>query len=260
MRGSNLSKGTLWKPRTPPPEGESTLTNSFSPTPRVAKRVHFSTEDVYIPQQEPKRVTAVAPAPPLPAREHARLLTKDTVILQRKPTGSTGVDPTPTKPAPYRGRPFGLPKRTTLEEYRRDPVLRLGRYNYKVACTLGRTKDDLHPVLTVLDSGAGPNLIARGVLPDLSDEEIDSSKEIVRLNDANGRPLRTRGLIRLSIRLGNYCARIPFVVVDRLSTDAILGCDFLDNHVRALMPRKRIVVLPDGSTVRIHRRPAVSCP
>ena len=112
----------------------------------------------------------------------------------------------------------------------------------------------------MLDSGAGPNLIARDAIDDLRDEEVDSSQEIVRLNDANGRPLRTKGIVRLRIRIGAYTARITFVVVDRLSTDAILGCDFLDNHVEALLPRQRTVVLKDQTRARLYRRPADSCP
>ena len=107
-----------------------------------------------------------------------------------------------------------------------------------------------------MDSGAGPNLIARSALPKSALDEIDSSKTIVPLQDANGRPIRSAGIVNLLVTIDNYSARVAFVVVERLATDAILGCDFMDHHVEALCPRKRVVVLLDHSVAKIYRRPA----
>ena len=61
--------------------------------------------------------------------------------------------------------PWGLPKKMTLKEYRANPVCHLSAFNYKVNAKVGATRADQKYVLSVLDTGAGPNLIREGCCP-----------------------------------------------------------------------------------------------
>ena len=44
-------------------------------------------------------------------------------------------------------------------------------------------------------------------------------------------------------------------MVPRLALDVIISCDFCDEHIEAIRPRKCIVELEDGTAVPIVRRP-----
>ena len=55
--------------------------------------------------------------------------------------------------------PFGLTNHVTLEEYRANPVCTLSAYKYKVYAKVCMTSLDQKYVLSVLDTGAGPNFI-----------------------------------------------------------------------------------------------------
>ena len=50
-------------------------------------------------------------------------------------------------------------------------------------------------------------------------------------------------------------AKQQFIVCEKLAVRVILGCQFCDQHVEAIRPRKRIVEMDDGSTVPIVRNP-----
>ena len=153
-------------------------------------------------------------------------------------------------------RPFYLPASIPLEEYEKDSVMRLGAYNYKVECHVGPTHRALRPVLSVLDSGAGPNLIAQSVLAESLQEKVQNNLKMVNLIDANGKPLKLLGVIRLAIQVGTYQATCTFLVVHKLSADIILGCDFLDNHTAWIGTKSKTLTLQDDSQVPIYRRPA----
>ena len=53
----------------------------------------------------------------------------------------------------------------TTEEYCSDPICYLSLFNYKVNALVGANRADQKHVLTVLDTGAGPNLIREGCCP-----------------------------------------------------------------------------------------------
>ena len=60
-------------------------------------------------------------------------------------------------------------------------------------------------VLSVLDTGAGPNLIRKSELP-AGLETLVSFGPTQDIGDANNRPLRTVGTIRMPVRLGRFVA------------------------------------------------------
>ena len=63
------------------------------------------------------------------------------------------------------------------------------------------------------------------------------------------------GILTLWVRLGSYLSRVPFFVCTQLAAPVIIGCDFNDKHVDAILPRQKAVRLADGSAVPIVRKP-----
>ncbi len=78
-------------------------------------------------------------------------------------------------------RPFGLDVRTSLGDYRSDPICMLSLETYKVNAKLGLRKSDQKPMLTVIDTGPGPNLIQKGMCPDEALKAITVDTEVVNL-------------------------------------------------------------------------------
>lgn len=155
-------------------------------------------------------------------------------------------------------RPYGLPRYVTVAEYLADPVCYLSTVNYKVEAELGPTVSTCRPVLTVFDTGAGPNLIRADLLPPELLERADRRRDVVNLASASNHRLKTKGIVTLTVRLGDFTVRQPFVVTEQLGADAILGTTFIDAHVDTIYIRKRCIQLEDGSVVRIEKRRAAA--
>lgn len=64
------------------------------------------------------------------------------------------------------------------------------------------------------------------------------------------------GSIFLTIHLGNSVEKVRFFVDDKLATAAILGFDYFDLHVDAILPCVKIVRMHDGYTIPIIRQPS----
>ena len=153
-------------------------------------------------------------------------------------------------------RPHGLPRWVTLDKYRANPVCYLSTRNYKIEALLGCREDSWNTVTTVLDSGAGPNLVRLDMLTEEQRSSIDSKTECVSLASASNHRLDTLGIVKLLVKIGSYVARQPFIVARQLGADVILGCTFIDHHVEAIHARQKVVELINGETVPIVRRPA----
>ena len=135
----------------------------------------------------------------------------------------------------------------------------LSRRSYKVYASFGLNPKLLVRQLSVLDTGAGPNFIRADVLPK-GYSSLLAKGPMPSVADANGRPLSMSGIITLWVRLGSYLKRVPFFVCTRLAAPVILGCDFNDKHVDAILPRQKAVRLVDGSEVPIVRKPQARLP
>ena len=57
----------------------------------------------------------------------------------------------------------------------------------------------------------------------------------------------------MTVMLAHRVETISFYVVERLTTQAILGCDFCGKHVEAIKPRQRLVEMDDETNVPILR-------
>lgn len=161
-------------------------------------------------------------------------------------------------PTKILARPFGLPRWVNSVQYARSQVCFLSSFNYKVEASIGPDIQTLRPVLTVLDTGAGPNLIRADLLPPAALEACDKDREVVNLSSASNHRLETLGVLHLTVKIGNFTARQPFVVVRQLGADALLGCTFIDKHVQQVRPKMKMVELNDGTRAPIQRRPQVA--
>ena len=104
-------------------------------------------------------------------------------------------------------------------------------------------------ITPVLDSGAGPNLIYLRRVAGPWRAAIKSARS-PPLIDASNRSMKALGELKLHVRIGEFCARVPFSVVTNLAVDCILGTTFLDRHVKAILPPQRKVLF--------HHAPSVS--
>ena len=111
----------------------------------------------------------------------------------------------------------------------------------------------LAPTPTILDTGAGPNFVSEKVLPaEWRDFEIPRT-DVTPVRSATGNPLRIKGAVPLYVQLGSYKVRIRFVVASNLSVPCIIGCNFIDRHVQAILPKEQKLTLRDESSTTIIR-------
>ncbi|ETL82444.1 hypothetical protein L917_17385, partial [Phytophthora nicotianae] len=102
---------------------------------------------------------------------------------------------------------------------------------------------DCVPADLLVDSGAVACLVHSRVL-----KRIGRSTEPLRsytqsLNAVSGHSLKTRGVINLQLRLGSLEKTIPFVVVDQLHVDAILGTEALKEFKAVIDLEDNVVTL-----------------
>ncbi len=79
-------------------------------------------------------------------------------------------------------RPFGLPNWMTVAQYNTSQVRFFSTHNYKAEASIGPDTRSLRPMLTVLDTGAGPNLVRADLLPRAVLASCDSGRNIVNLS------------------------------------------------------------------------------
>jgi hypothetical protein len=130
-------------------------------------------------------------------------------------------------------------------------VLQDGR-NYKVPCLIGITSEELFATTAVLDTGAGPNLIRSSTLPkNWRTEGMTQPCLRTRIVDANGNAILPLSRTDLVCQVGTLLTKVEFIVVDTLAVDCILGCDFIDRHVRSIRPAAGLIELNNRGEVRL---------
>jgi len=157
-----------------------------------------------------------------------------------------------------RSAPFGLPPKISISDYWNDPVCKLSGLNYKVEAEVKLSPDTWLQALSVVDTGAGPNLIRADLLPSTLLDSIDRSTEVVNLASASGHALDIVGILTLPVRIGNQTTSNKFVVSQALNADVLLGCHYLDTAVDNISIQRRTLTLNNGETVPIARRRATT--
>ena len=97
-----------------------------------------------------------------------------------------------------------------------EPVVLFKKRNYKVRLTVGINSTVAHPVTSVLDTGAGPNLINKDFLPTQWHSNIRPMKD-PGLVGATKQAVVMQGVILLHVCLGELRVRVWFGIVERLA-------------------------------------------
>ena len=134
-----------------------------------------------------------------------------------------------------------------------ESVFPLLSRNYKVSATVGVTTVVATPLRAILDTGAGPNLIREEMLTEDWERYRIADAPTYKIVGAGGRRLNQKGFVTLCVQLGNLRTKARFVIVAGLAADCILGCQFIDRHVKNILPREKRVTLMDDSVVSILR-------
>ena len=147
-------------------------------------------------------------------------------------------------------RPF----RPIKKEENPERVYLMARRNYQINAYVGLTSKSLTRLTTVVDSGAGSNYIKKEVLPESLTKRIQPLNYRSDVRDANNKRVRIEGSIYLFVKVGSCTESVRFNVVDKLGTEIILGCEYLDKYVEAIRPRRGIIEMVDGTEANIIRR------
>jgi hypothetical protein len=123
--------------------------------------------------------------------------------------------------------------------------------NYKVSATVGVSATVLTPVYAILDTGAGPNLIRESALPEDWERYRLPGLPAFHIVGAGCRRLLQKGNITLTVQLGMLEVQAHFIVAQGLAVECILGCQFIDRQVQAILPREKRVTLANGSVIPI---------
>ena len=132
-----------------------------------------------------------------------------------------------------------------------EVVCPLATRNYKVSATVGVSATILTPVSAILDTGAGPNLIRETVLPEDWERYRIPGHPAFHIVGAGGRRLLQKGNITLTVQLGTLKVQARFIVVESLAAECILGCQFIDRQVQAILPKEKRVTLANDSVIPI---------
>ncbi len=111
----------------------------------------------------------------------------------------------------------------------------------------------MRPLLTVLDTCAGPNLIRADLLTPEVLASSDTKRPMANLASASNHHLDTMSIVKLTVEIASYAVLQPFVVVRQLGADSILACTYIDTHVEQVRPRMMFIQLANGVRVPIRR-------
>lgn len=122
-----------------------------------------------------------------------------------------------------------------------NPACFFAKRNYKLFATVRSDGAVSIPLNTVLDTGAGPSP-SRKRRNFLTKHFYIRRVLSPRLLDAVKRVRKSCGLMQLNIRIGEFQARPPFLVVQILAVDCLLGTSFINQHVEAILAELRKVM------------------
>jgi len=125
-------------------------------------------------------------------------------------------------------------------------------YKLVVVVRLFLTEDFDLTTRAILDTGRGPTLIRRQLLPD--DTQLQPLGEWASMfHDFNGGWLPIVGSVCRGVALGGPTSYISFGVLDDMSVPAILGTSFMDIATKNIATQEQHVELLNGTKVPIRR-------
>jgi Retroviral aspartyl protease len=144
-----------------------------------------------------------------------------------------------------------IPSLSNICSVETEIVFPLRSRNYKVSATVGVSTVLATPVRAILDTGAGPNLVREEILPTDWEKYRVAGAPTLQIVGAGGRRLKQSGAILLHVEICGLKTRMQFVVVPGLAAECILGCQFIDRHVKSILPKEKKVLLENGGVAAI---------
>ena len=109
----------------------------------------------------------------------------------------------------------------------------------------------IRPFNAVFDTGFGINIVRQDALTDGWQTWLTKDTVLPTLGEANGRPLRLLGEIVLRIRFWNTKYRVPFIFLDKLALEFIVGTRFMNRYVDAIECLNQTIRLKRGGTIPV---------
>ena len=138
-----------------------------------------------------------------------------------------------------------------------DPVCVLRKENYKIDLSVGCRPSVMFPIRGVLDTGAGAEIIHERLLPPNWRE--NAAKRLTRrVTDASRNAMALSVVVFLHVQIGDMTTRAYLLVASNLAVNTILGTEFIDRHVKGILPKERRVIFRHGETINLlgsARRP-----
>ena len=146
-------------------------------------------------------------------------------------------------------RPDTSAQLSTTQVVRNGLVCVLSAVHYAVSGSIGPNARSVSPKIITMDTGSGYALIRKSNLPSDWERYVIESTTTPKLGDTNGHALKIESMVHLTTRLGNSIYRVPFLVVESLAVDVILGTAFMNEHVDHICYREQLIDLHKGSTI-----------
>ena len=157
------------------------------------------------------------------------------------------------------------PPRKSLENQVNDPILYTDepdgesdfnasdlfkRRNYREDAEITELYGEPRQKLTVVDTGAGPNLVREAWLSPASLRLVQTGKLPTMLSASN-EALSVTGVLRLRVQIGQLSALVWFAVVERFTVDILLGTSYIDRHIERICPMAGTMTPAQGGPVQI---------
>lgn len=114
------------------------------------------------------------------------------------------------------------------------------KVTYGVKLSIVVTLNALQTVASLLDTGTGPNLINKELLPPVWKESVKPIQS-PQLRTVNRKVDSTEGIVPLFISIGDLLVRAWFRIVGNPTVDVLLEKSFINRCIRSIFPIKRNV-------------------
>jgi hypothetical protein len=108
----------------------------------------------------------------------------------------------------------------------------LSTRNYKISATVGVTTVIKTLQQAILYTGAGQKLILEEVLPEDWSRYRVADTPLCNIVGTRSKRIRQNDFITSFVQVGNLRTQARFIMVHSLVAECILGCHFIDRHVR----------------------------
>ncbi len=132
------------------------------------------------------------------------------------------------------------------------------RRAYVIHGSIGSSLLHMYTQRITIDTGAGPNIIRKDLVPKELVERIEKCNDPGMIG-ATGDSLQFLGVVRIVACIMDLRVRINFAVVESLPPGILLGTSFIDRFVKQIDPQNRLVrflrskLAPILASVKINR-------